>query len=49
MDTCIFLGSNMILDGYFVKPGPPPLAHPSDVERFESDRAQGEIRVLLTL
>ena len=39
MDTCIFLGSNMILDGYFVKPGPPPLAHPSDVERFESKLA----------
>jgi serine/threonine protein kinase len=29
----------MILDGYFVKPGPPPLAHPSDVERFESEVA----------
>jgi serine/threonine protein kinase len=29
----------MILDSYFVKPGPPPFAHPSDVERFECELA----------
>jgi serine/threonine protein kinase len=39
MDRCEFVGSNILLDGYFVKPGPPPLAHPSDVERFESEVA----------
>jgi hypothetical protein len=39
-DNRIFVGSGFILDvGYFVKPGPPPFAHPSVVERFESEVA----------
>ena len=39
MDNRVFLGSNRILDGQFFKPGPAPFAHPSDIERFESEVA----------